>query len=117
VPGETKVWQYITLMKRIFLIDCPGVVYNRTDDSEAAIVLKGVVRVENLEDAAQYVPEVLQRVKPDYLVRPCLCGAHCVVPRMDGRALAHSYARGAWVWAVMSLQTNQSRYGHPSHVR
>ena len=28
VPGETKVWQYITLMKRIFLIDCPGVVYN-----------------------------------------------------------------------------------------
>ena len=30
VPGETKVWQYITLMKRIFLIDCPGVVYNGT---------------------------------------------------------------------------------------
>ena len=29
VPGETKVWQYITLTKRIFLIDCPGVVYNR----------------------------------------------------------------------------------------
>ena len=24
IPGETKVWQYITLMKRIFLIDCPG---------------------------------------------------------------------------------------------
>lgn len=34
VPGETKVWQYITLMKRIFLIDCPGVVYNRTADKE-----------------------------------------------------------------------------------
>ena len=48
VPGETKVWQYITLMKRIFLIDCPGVVYNKNDDSESAIVLKGVVRVENL---------------------------------------------------------------------
>ena len=48
VPGETKVWQYITLMKRIFLIDCPGVVYNKTEDSETDIVLKGVVRVENL---------------------------------------------------------------------
>lgn len=48
IPGETKVWQYITLMKRIFLIDCPGVVYNKTDDSETDIVLKGVVRVENL---------------------------------------------------------------------
>ena len=26
VPGETKVWQYNTLTKRIFLVDCPGVV-------------------------------------------------------------------------------------------
>lgn len=48
VPGETKVWQYITLMKRIFLIDCPGVVYNKNDDDQTDSVLKGVVRVENL---------------------------------------------------------------------
>lgn len=48
VPGETKVWQYITLMKRIFLIDCPGVVYNKNQDSQTDTVLKGVVRVENL---------------------------------------------------------------------
>ena len=27
IPGETKIWQYVTLMKRIHLIDCPGVVY------------------------------------------------------------------------------------------
>lgn len=32
VPGETKVWQYITLTKKIFLIDCPGVVYDVGDD-------------------------------------------------------------------------------------
>lgn len=42
IPGETKVWQYITLTKRIFLIDCPGVVY-QSKDSETDIVLKGVV--------------------------------------------------------------------------
>ena len=48
VPGETKVWQYITLMKKIFLIDCPGVVYNKTEDTDTDAVLKGVVRVENL---------------------------------------------------------------------
>jgi nuclear GTP-binding protein len=24
IPGETKVWQFVTLMKRIYLIDCPG---------------------------------------------------------------------------------------------
>ena len=32
IVGETKVWQYIALMKRIFLIDCPGVVYDVGDD-------------------------------------------------------------------------------------
>lgn len=28
IPGETKVWQYISLTKRIYLIDCPGIVYD-----------------------------------------------------------------------------------------
>lgn len=37
-----QVWQYITLMRRIFLIDCPGVVYP-SGDTETDIVLKGVV--------------------------------------------------------------------------
>ncbi|CAG9460517.1 unnamed protein product [Pedinophyceae sp. YPF-701] len=69
VPGETKVWQFITLMKRVFLIDCPGVVYNKTRDSEADSVLKGVVRVENLEDATEFIEEVLGRVKPRYVRR------------------------------------------------
>ncbi|KAG1359562.1 Nuclear/nucleolar GTPase 2 [Cocos nucifera] len=31
IPGETKVWQYITLTKGIFLIDCPGVVVDEND--------------------------------------------------------------------------------------
>lgn len=69
IPGETKVWQYITLTKRLFLIDCPGVVYNGTSDTESEAILKGVVRVENLDDAAEYIPEVLARVKPLYLQR------------------------------------------------
>jgi len=69
VPGETKVWQYITLMKRIFLIDCPGVVYHKTTDNDSQAVLKGVVRVEGLEDASVHVGAVLERVKPEYLRR------------------------------------------------
>ncbi|EXB76300.1 Nucleolar GTP-binding protein 2 [Morus notabilis] len=68
IPGETKVWQYITLTKRIFLIDCPGVVYQNRD-SETDIVLKGVVRVTNLEDAAEHIGEVLKRVKRVHLER------------------------------------------------
>lgn len=68
IPGETKVWQYITLTKRIFLIDCPGVVYQNRD-SETDIVLKGVVRVTNLHDAAEHIGEVLKRVKREHLQR------------------------------------------------
>lgn len=32
MPGETRVWQYITLMRRIFLIDSPGVVHDTETD-------------------------------------------------------------------------------------
>ncbi|KAK7984689.1 hypothetical protein PG988_002311 [Apiospora saccharicola] len=46
-PGETKVWQYITLMKRIYLIDCPGIV----------------------EQPEQYIRAVLDRVKPHHAER------------------------------------------------
>lgn len=68
IAGETKVWQYITLMKRIFLIDCPGIVYP-ADDSETDIVLKGVVRVENVPQPEQYIPEVLNRVKHEHILK------------------------------------------------
>jgi len=63
VPGETKVWQYITLTKRIFLIDCPGVVYGSENDTPVDTVLKGVVRAERLEDPATYIYGILDKVK------------------------------------------------------
>ena len=66
IPGETKVWQYVTLMKRIYLIDCPGVVYD-TGDDEVDIVLKGVVRAEKLHHPEDYVPAILERTKEKYI--------------------------------------------------
>lgn len=69
IPGETKVWQYITLMKRIYLIDCPGIVPPSKSDSEEDILLRGVVRVENVEHPAQYVAAVLRRTQPKHIER------------------------------------------------
>ncbi|XP_037128826.1 nucleolar GTP-binding protein 2-like [Syngnathus acus] len=66
IAGETKVWQYITLMRRIFLIDCPGVVYP-SEDSETDIVLKGVVQVEKIKDPEEHIGAVLERAKPEYI--------------------------------------------------
>ncbi|GJU75619.1 nuclear/nucleolar GTPase 2 [Tanacetum coccineum] len=80
IPGETKVWQYITLTKKIFLIYCPGVVYG-SSDTETDIVLKVIidlhdclfivlrVRVTNLHDATEHIGEVLQRVNKKHLLR------------------------------------------------
>jgi len=67
IAGETKVWQYITLMKRIYLIDCPGITMPEGDETD--IVLRGVVRVENIESPQQYIPRLLERVRKVALER------------------------------------------------
>jgi len=67
IAGETKVWQYITLMKRIYLIDCPGITMPEGDEKD--IVLRGVVRVENVESPQQYIPRLLERAKKQHLER------------------------------------------------
>lgn len=66
IAGETKVWQYITLMRRIYLIDCPGVVYPSTE-TDTEKVLKGVVRVELIQNPEDYIVSVLERVKSEYI--------------------------------------------------
>ncbi|XP_061181747.1 nucleolar GTP-binding protein 2-like [Saccostrea echinata] len=66
IAGETKVWQYVTLMKRIYLVDCPGVVYP-TAATPTESVLKGVVRVELVKSPEDYIPAMLERVKPEYI--------------------------------------------------
>lgn len=56
-------------MRRIYLIDCPGVVPVSARDSDTDTVLKGVVRVENLATPAEHIPALLERVRPEYMER------------------------------------------------
>lgn len=51
------------MTKRIYLIDCPGVVYSNDGKDEVSIVLRGVVRAEKLEDPEFYIPCILERAK------------------------------------------------------
>ncbi|KAJ8779868.1 hypothetical protein J1605_012158 [Eschrichtius robustus] len=69
IAGETKVWQYITLMRRIFLIDCPGVVYP-SEDSETDIVLKGVGGEPDLQTVGKMVLNDWQRGRIPFFVKP-----------------------------------------------
>mmetsp|Transcript_11449 Transcript_11449/g.16795 ORF Transcript_11449/g.16795 Transcript_11449/m.16795 type:complete len:606 (-) Transcript_11449:48-1865(-) len=77
IPGETKIWQYITLFKRISLIDCPGVVVDTAGDTETDSVLKGVVRSERLENPEEFVDAILEKVKREHIA------AHYQLPK-DG---------------------------------
>ena len=56
-------------MKRIYLIDCPGVVPPSNNDSPEDILLRGVVRVENVENPEQYIAAVLNKTKPQHIQR------------------------------------------------
>lgn len=56
-------------MKRIYLIDCPGVVPPSVTDTPQDILLRGVVRVENVENPEQYIPAVLTKTKPQHIER------------------------------------------------
>jgi nuclear GTP-binding protein len=56
-------------MKRIYLIDCPGVVPPSATDTPQDILLRGVVRVENVENPEQYIPAVLTKTKPQHIER------------------------------------------------
>lgn len=69
IPGETKVWQYVTLMKRIYLIDCPGIVPQNYHDAPTELLLRGVVRVDKVEHPEQYIPAMLKRVKKHHMAK------------------------------------------------
>lgn len=56
-------------MKRIYLIDCPGVVPPNMGDTEQDILLRGVVRVENVENPEQYIAAVLSKCKKYHVER------------------------------------------------
>jgi nuclear GTP-binding protein len=67
IPGETKIWQYITLFRNIYLIDCPGVVVDTAGDTEVDSVLKGVVRAERLECPEEFISPILDAVKREHV--------------------------------------------------
>lgn len=67
IPGETKIWQYITLFRNIYLIDCPGVVVDTAGDTETDSVLKGVVRAERLECPEEFIDAIQEAVKKEHI--------------------------------------------------
>ncbi|KAH0795319.1 Nucleolar GTP-binding protein 2 [Histomonas meleagridis] len=68
IAGETKVWRYIALSRKIYLIDCPGHVYPE-DVTDAERILRGVTRTERIVEPEHYIQYIVDRVRPQYLQR------------------------------------------------
>ncbi len=67
IAGETKVWQYITLMKKVYLIDCPGVVPpGQETDEEKVISSFDYVGVPSVLG----IPDILVRIRTSGLMVP-----------------------------------------------
>eukprot|EP01054_Gregarina_sp_Poly1_P004522 Gregarina_sp_Poly_1__4521@NODE_2428_length_2148_cov_134_987506_g623_i1_p1_GENE_NODE_2428_length_2148_cov_134_987506_g623_i1NODE_2428_length_2148_cov_134_987506_g623_i1_p1_ORF_typecomplete_len503_score74_19NGP1NT/PF08153_12/1_1e30MMR_HSR1/PF01926_23/97MMR_HSR1/PF01926_23/7_7e15RsgA_GTPase/PF03193_16/1_4e11FeoB_N/PF02421_18/0_2FeoB_N/PF02421_18/5e07GTP_EFTU/PF00009_27/0_076GTP_EFTU/PF00009_27/39MnmE_helical/PF12631_7/5_2e02MnmE_helical/PF12631_7/0_0014AIG1/PF04548_16/2e02AIG1/PF04548_16/0_015Arf/P len=65
IPGETKVWQYVALTSKVYLIDCPGIVASsgkQDGRNDVGKVLKGVVRAEKIETPEDYIDAIIEHV-------------------------------------------------------
>jgi len=55
------------LTKRIYLIDCPGIVYDM-GETDTDKVLKGVVRSERIPNPECYIQAILDRMEMKHII-------------------------------------------------
>ncbi|XP_041038466.1 guanine nucleotide-binding protein-like 3-like protein, partial [Carcharodon carcharias] len=67
-PGVTKCLQEIHLDKHIKLLDCPGIVM-ATSTSDAAVILRNCVKIEQLQDPVEPVAAILRRCNKQQVMR------------------------------------------------
>jgi len=68
-PGFTKTVQEIHLDKNIKLLDCPGIVFGNSNNSDNDIILRNCVKVEQIPDAIEPVETILKRCKKEQLLQ------------------------------------------------
>ncbi|XP_067833889.1 guanine nucleotide-binding protein-like 3-like protein [Heptranchias perlo] len=67
-PGVTKCLQEIHLDKHIKLLDCPGIVM-ATSNSDAAVILRNCVKIEQLVDPVEPVGAILRRCNKQQIMQ------------------------------------------------
>ena len=61
-PGFTKSIQEVEIERQIKILDCPGIVFGGNDTPD--MVLRNVIKIENLEDPLTPVQAILTKVNP-----------------------------------------------------
>ncbi|OEH73899.1 nucleolar GTP-binding protein [Cyclospora cayetanensis] len=66
---KTRVWQYVALTSKLYLIDCPGIVPLSSEaGDDTAKVMRGVVRPERINAPEEHIATVLERVKREAVI-------------------------------------------------
>ncbi|KAI0344187.1 P-loop containing nucleoside triphosphate hydrolase protein [Trametopsis cervina] len=77
-PGHTKELQTIQLERGLKIVDSPGVVFDDAESivdsagrarAKGSVLLRNVIKVEDIEDPIALVEEVLNRTEPDTLMK------------------------------------------------
>ncbi|KAJ7462221.1 P-loop containing nucleoside triphosphate hydrolase protein [Mycena galericulata] len=63
-PGHTKDLQSVQLERGMRIVDSPGVVFDDEDEKAGNILLRNVVKVEDISDPIAVVEEILARTSP-----------------------------------------------------
>ena len=67
VPGHTRVLKEVELDSKVTIIDCPGVITGNED--ETTLLLRNVVKTEDVQDLQKAVQVILQRIDKEFLLR------------------------------------------------
>ncbi|XP_007667880.1 guanine nucleotide-binding protein-like 3-like protein [Ornithorhynchus anatinus] len=67
-PGVTKCLQEVHLDKHIKLLDCPGIVMT-TSTSDAAMILRNCIKIEQLVDPVGPVEAILRRCNKEQIIQ------------------------------------------------
>jgi nuclear GTP-binding protein len=65
-PGFTKGLQEVIIDQKVKIIDCPGVVFD--SKNKESLLLRNIVKLEQLEDPREPVEEIIQRVSKNELL-------------------------------------------------
>ncbi|CDJ65146.1 nucleolar GTP-binding protein NOG2, putative [Eimeria necatrix] len=69
IPGQTRVWQYVALTSKLYLIDCPGIVPISSEaGTDTDKVMRGVVRPERINAPEEHIQTVLEKVKREAIL-------------------------------------------------
>lgn len=67
IPGHTKTLKEVELDSKVTILDAPGIII--TNEDETSLLLRNVIKTEDVADLQKAVQVILTRIEKDFLLR------------------------------------------------